>query len=146
MVWQKKSLNGLCISHLNVSFLLNKTSQVSALLGNPDKLLHIIGLSETRLSNEVGDDSLFIQNYSTPFRRDMGGQPQHRGLAFYVHDSIRHVVTRRRDLDHVKLESLWLEIKQTHSAPRLVAFIYRNPGTLEDEWVSDFTDMMDSAM
>ena len=79
MVWQKKSLNGLCISHLNVSFLLNKTSQVSALLGKPDKLIHIIGLSETRLSNEVGDDSLFIQNYSTPFRRDMGGQPQHRG-------------------------------------------------------------------
>ena len=145
MVWQKKSLNGLCISHLNVSFLLNKTSQVSALLSKPDKLTHIIGLSETRLSNEVGDDSLFIQNYSTPFRRDMGGQPQHRGLAFYVHDSIRHVVTRQKDLDHVRLESLWLEIKQTHSAPRLVAFIYRNPGTLEDEWVSDFTDMMDSA-
>ena len=105
MVWQKKSLNGLCISHMNVHFLINKTDEVSSLLDKPNKLTHIIGLSETRLSKDVDNDSLFIQNYSTPFRRDIGSHPKHRGLAFYVHDSIRHIVSRRADLEHEPYDS-----------------------------------------
>ena len=145
MVWQKKSLNGLCIAHLNVHFLLNKTNEVSTLLDKPHKLTHIIGLSETRLVNDVDNNLLYIQNYSTPFRRNMGNHPRHRGLAFYVHDSIHHVVSRREDLEHENIESIWLEIKQPHAAPRLIAFIYRNPGALETTWVSEFTDMMDKA-
>ena len=145
MVWQKKSLNGVCISHMNVHFLINKTNEVATLLDKPNKLTHIIGLSETRLSSEVDNDILFIQNYSTPFRRDIGDHPKHRGLAYYVHDSIRHVVSRRTDLEHARLESMWLQIEQTHAAPRLVGFIYRNPGLLETSWVSDFIDMMDEA-
>lgn len=146
MVWQKKSLNGVCISHMNVHYLINKTNEVATLLDKPNKLTHIIGLSETRLTSDVDNDILFIQNYSTPYRRDVGGHPKHRGLAYYVHDSIRHVVSRRTELEHERLESMWLQITQTHAAPRLVGFIYRNPGVLESSWVSDFTDMIDKAL
>ena len=146
MVWRKKSLNGVCISHMNVHFLMNKTNEVATLLDKRNKLTHIIGLSETRLCNDVDNDILFIQNYSTPYRRDIGGHPKHRGLACYIHDSIRHVVSRRIDLEHDRLESMWLQITQAHAAPRLVGFIYRNPGVLETSWVSDFIDMMDGAL
>ena len=67
MVWRKKSLNGVCISHMNVHFLMNKTNEVATLLDKRNKLTHIIGLSETRLCNDVDNDILFIQNYSTPY-------------------------------------------------------------------------------
>ena len=151
MTIQNKTLNGMCLSHQNVFHLLNKIPDITALLAkNIKTTTHILGLSETRLPRDTDEDLLYIQNYSKPYLRPKEHK-LHHGLAVYVHDSIRHTIKRRFDLEHKNVESLWLEIKQNHTASRLIGYIYRNPAynntvTSITDWSDDFTDMMDKAL
>ena len=122
----KKTLNGMSFSHQNVFHLLNKIPDITALLANGNKTTHVLGLSETRsYENSPAPDNLFyIQDYGIPYRRNIN-HSFHTGLAVYVHKSVSHAIERRPDLESKYIESLWLEIKQNHKAPRLVAYIYR---------------------
>ena len=70
---------GLRIAHLNVNSLRHKLDHVSKLLY--DNRIDALGVSETKLSEDMDDSELGISNYQF-FRKDrneFGG-----GVAFYV--------------------------------------------------------------
>ena len=142
--YHKKHVHNLKlnIGHLNVYHLANKTHDIAHFFHHQPDVVHLFGLSETRLHEKIDDGILNLPNYVL-MRRDSTTQGQ-LGLAVYIHNTISHLVKRRRDLEHPEVESLWLEIK-VDTWPLLVCFIYRNPSA-NQEWFDKFTDMMDSAI
>ena len=131
---------GTHIGHLNVYHLVNKVPDVNVLLNNKPSM-HILGLSETRLNNNISDDMLFIPNYHI-IRRDAVYHGE-TGLAVYIHNSVFQHINRRLDLESITVECIWLEIKYSSSPPFLVGFLYRNPASTYD-WLDNFVHMMDS--
>lgn len=128
------------IGHLNIYHLINRTPDVCNLLNN-NPLTHIFGIYETKIhdpkthtktdtdneDNDNGDfDILSLPNYSKPFFKHITQKLQ-TGLAVYIHNSIRHLVTRRNDIETNKVEAIWLEVKQPKMASKLLAYVYRNP-------------------
>ena len=134
------SINGTHIGHLNVYHLFNKVADINVLLNNKPNM-HILGLSETRLSNRVSDDMLSVPNYQI-IRRDAVHKGE-TGLAVYIHDNTFQHINRRLDLETPAIECIWLEIKYAMSPSFLIGFIYRNPASTFD-WLDDFVHMMDS--
>ena len=132
---------GLRVGHLNIYHLANKVSDLGVFL-NQRTPFHVFGVSESRLKPIVSDGTLSIPNFSL-FRRD-ASCPLHTGLAVSVHDSVRHCVRRRTDLEATQVECLWLEVKTGKSPPALLGYIYRNPAA-SWEWYDDFVAMMDRA-
>ena len=59
-------------------------------------ILHIFGVSESRLTSYVSDEVVSIPNYSI-LRRD-ADEPGHAGIAVYVYNSIQDFTQRRYDL------------------------------------------------
>ena len=133
--------NGMTIGNLNVCHLRNKIDDVNVLIKNhPDKV-HIFGINEARLDNNIDDSLIHINNYSF-FRKDAKQKNGHTGLVVYIHDSIRHFVRRREDLESNRVEAMWLEVYQKGSASVFICSLYRNP-TSTSEWMDDFMSMMD---
>ena len=133
--------NGMTIGNLNVCHLRNKIDDVNVLIKNhPDKI-HILGINEARLDNDIDDSLIHINNYSF-VRKDAKQRKGHTGLVTYIHDSIRHFVRRREDLESDKIESIWLELFQKKSASAYICSLYRNPASTS-EWIDDFMSMMD---
>ena len=131
----------LSIGHLNVYHLANKTQDIANFLHQQPDSMHLFGLSETRLNDKIEDGILNLPDYII-MRKDPTAKGQ-VGLAAYVHNTVRHLVKRRRDLEHTDIESLWLEVK-TDTQSLLVSFIYRNPSANHD-WFDKFVEMMDNA-
>ena len=105
---------GFRIGHLNIQGLSNKIEQLKLLLQYENNLINILGISETKL-NEIHPIRPFeISGYQKPFRRDRtenaGG-----GLLVYVKEGV--CCSRRLDLEHVRLECIWLEIKPIKVGP-----------------------------
>ena len=132
--------NQINIYHLNIYHLFNSFLMSTLYLKKTNDVVHILGLSETRLDNRIEDKDISIRGY-TLFRRDKN-LDKHTGLVAYIHNSIANSVKRRRDLEYQHIESLWLEIKQDKSTPLLICFIYRNPSS-NSEWQDQFQIMMD---
>ena len=133
--------NGMTIGNLNVCHLRNKIGDVNVLLKNhPDKV-HLFGINESRLDSDIDDSLIHINNYSF-VRKDAKQIKGHTGLVIYIHDSIRHFVRRRDDLETDKVEAIWLEIYQKKSASAFVCSLYRNPASTS-EWMDDFMAMLD---
>lgn len=134
------SKGGINIGHVNIFHLQNKLHDVISLLSVPPSL-HLLGITETRLSDtKHGDSAVDIQNYAF-IRRD-AAHHNHTGIGVYVHESIRHAVKRRFDLEPVCVECIWLEVRPHRSSPVLVGFLYRNPACT-DEWFNNYIEMMD---
>ena len=102
--------------------------------------IHLLGLSETRLSARFSDESLSIPHY-TIIRRDAADRG-HTGMALYIHQSINTFTKRRNDLESEKVECMWVEIKHLASLAVLVGDVYRNPAATHP-WFDDFVQMMD---
>ena len=62
----------------------------------------------------------------------------------HVHNSIRHLVTRRHNIETNKIEVIWLEVKQPKMSSKLLAYVYRNPAA-DDSFYDHFSDMIDAA-
>ena len=131
----------LNIGHLNVYHLANKTHDIANFLHLQTDVMHIFGLSETRLTDKMDDEILNLPDYVL-LRRDPATKGQ-VGLAVYIHNTVCHLIKRREDLEHSETESLWLEIK-TDTRCLLVCLIYRNPSASND-WSDKFVEMMDKA-
>ena len=117
---------GFRMGHINIQDISNKIDQVGLLLESDKNLIHVLGLSETKL-NAIHPDSAFeVNGFRQPFRRDRetnsGG-----GLLVYVKDRI--CCNRRTDLEHENLERTWLEIKPVKSKSFLLGNIYRPPNS-----------------
>ena len=136
-----KTYNGLRIGNLNVCHLRNKIDDISVLLNSHQDKVHIFGVSETRLDADIDDSHVSINNYSI-VRKDAQQRFGHTGLLVYIHDSIRHFVKRRDDLETDNLEAIWLEFCQKKAASAYVCSLYRNPASTSER-MSDFMNMMD---
>lgn len=133
---------GFRIGHLNIQGLRNKIDQLRLLLQSKQNLIHVLGLSETKL-NEVHPDAPFeIDGFQKPFRRDRtenaGG-----GLLVYVKEGV--CCSRRSDLEHDKIECIWLEIKPVNSRSFLVGHMYRPPNSTV-QWNEFFEECIDSVI
>ena len=86
---------------------------------------HVLCLNETKLSNEINDEDLQIENYHTIFRKDRdrhGG-----GVAIYVSDTIK--LKKREDLQ-TEIESITVELDNPFVKPILITTVYRPPDSL----------------
>lgn len=137
-----KAESSLRIGHLNIYHLVNKVTDVCVFLNKQPQLVHLFGVSETRLDSRVSDSLIDIPNYSV-LRRDSARKGQ-TGLALYVHRSIASIVKRRADLEDESVECLWVELKNGKSSPLLICYIYRNPAETTI-WIDNFVSMMDKA-
>ena len=136
-----RNFKGLTIGNVNACHLRNKVDDVTVLINSHPNKVHLFGVNETRLDAEVNDSLLHINNYSI-VRKDAEQKQMHTGLVVYIHDSIRHFVKRRNDLESDTVEAIWLEIFQKKSASAYVCSLYRNPA-YTSEWMNDFMTMMD---
>ena len=93
----------LSVGHLNIYHLANKVTDVNVFVHQSD-ILHIFGVSESRLTSYVSDEVVSILNYSI-LRRD-ADEPGRTGIAVYVHNSIRDFTHRRYDLESTYVESI----------------------------------------
>ena len=71
----------LSVGHLNIYHLANKVTDVNVFVHQSD-ILHIFGVSESRLTSYVSDEVVSIPNYSIS-RRD-ADELGHTGMAVYV--------------------------------------------------------------
>ena len=96
-----KKLRKINVGHLNTYHLVNKVPDLTAYLRRHAPF-HLFGISETRLGDHITDDIINIPNY-TIVRRDPVS-PRETGLAVYIHNSIHHLVKRRKDLESKVLD------------------------------------------
>ena len=133
---------GFCIGHLNVQGLSNKVDQLKLLLQSEKNLIHVFGISETKLNEVHPDTSFEISGYQKPFRRDRkensGG-----GLLVYVKEGV--CCSRRVDLEHERLECIWVEVKPINSKPFFVGHIYRPPNSTI-QWNEFFEDCIEKVL
>ena len=133
---------GFRMGHINVQGISNKIDQVRLLLESEKNLIHMLGLSETKL-NGIHPESVFkINGYQTPYRRDRktnsGG-----GLLVYIKNGV--CASRRTDLEHENLECIWTEIKPVKSKSFLVGNIYRPPNS-SIQWNAIFEDCIENVL
>ena len=76
--------NDLSVGHLNIYHLADKVTDVNVFV-HQSNMLHIFGVSESRLTSYFSDELVSIPNYSI-LRRD-ADEPGHTGIAVYVYDS-----------------------------------------------------------
>lgn len=120
--------------HINAQSIRGKLDFIQA----ESNLADIITVTETWLSDEITNDTLRIENYSGPYRKDRDGG-YHGGVAIYIKENLLGI--HREDLNQNGLEGTWLEtfIGQTKS---LIGVIYRPPNSTVDIWdkVSNFIE------
>ncbi|MEW8547257.1 MAG: reverse transcriptase family protein [Candidatus Thiodiazotropha sp.] len=133
---------GFRIGHLNIQGVTNKIDQLRLLLQCKENLIHIIGISETKLSYVHPDAAFEISGYQKPFRRD---RPENAGggLLMYIKDGVS--CSHRPDLEHVSLECIWAEIKPTNSRSFLVGHIYRPPNS-SVQWNELFEECIEKVL
>ena len=135
--WPSKE--GLRIAHLNINHATNKTDDISSLILNHGKPFHILGLSESRLTETIQDTDLDIPGYN--IIRNDPSKSKETGILVYISESVNF-----KSLPHLQtfgVESLWLEVKLKRTAPILIGFCYRNP-TERINWMDNFSSMMDA--
>ena len=133
---------GFRMGHINVQGVSNKIDQVRLLLESDKNLIHVLGLSETKLNGNHPESVLEINGYQTPYRRDRktnsGG-----GLLVYIKNGVS--ASRRSDLEHENLECIWTEVKPVKSKSFLVGNIYRPPNS-SIQWNAIFEDCMETVL
>ncbi|MEW8548505.1 MAG: endonuclease/exonuclease/phosphatase family protein, partial [Candidatus Thiodiazotropha sp.] len=133
---------GLRIGHINIQGLSNKIDQLKLLLQSEKNLIHIFGVSETKLNNIHPDLPFHINGFQKPFRRDRkenaGG-----GILVYVKDGV--CCKQRSDLEHVGLECIWLEVQPVHSKSFFVGQLYRPPNSTI-QWNEIFEESLENVL
>ena len=125
-------------SHLNVRSLLPKYDEVQVLLEGCGAG-QVLGLSEMWLDESVTDAEVAVNGYHM-HRRDRGMRGG--GVLVYVSDDIRSV--RRRDLEAVDMEALWIEVK-VRERKVLLCIVFRSPDTLA-AWMDNMAVMVERAV
>lgn len=95
-------LSYIRIAHNNVCSLYPKVDIVTAEMSNFD----VICISETHLDNSIHNDSIVIDGFHPPLRKDRNRQGG--GVAIYISSYLSFI--ERTDLSTPGLEILWAEI------------------------------------
>ena len=98
---------------LNIDSLLKHLHKTKLFV--EQEMPHVLGISETKLDENVSDDEIALQGYTVI--RTSGG-----GVALFVHNDITFI--KRSDLS-CKLESLSIELKIQNIKPIIVTTLYR---------------------
>ncbi|MCG8076808.1 MAG: endonuclease/exonuclease/phosphatase family protein, partial [Candidatus Thiodiazotropha taylori] len=113
--------NHLSIFHLNIQSIVPKMDLIRSEADAYDILI----FTESWLKPDIPDTTVYIENFSEPFRNDrrdrLGG-----GVLAYVRETI--TCKRRYDLEINGLEAIWLELL-VKSKKLLIAGIYRPPNS-----------------
>ena len=118
---------GVRMSSWNVNHISNKMSELKGLLQVDPRLIDVLRISETFLTENYSDATLKIERYHQPeicYRcGKLGG-----GLLVYTSTALNYV--RRRDLECDGIELLWIENRPTRCVSVLVCFVYRPPKSI----------------
>ena len=141
---------GFHCAHLNCRSLLSKFEVLDQLLINSGSNLHILGLSETWLTNSIPDSFLKVDGYEMSRLNRGWSQPDTNtikkggGLCLYIRDTLQWNDTKFSflNLNKSHLEIQWIEIENVHSRNFIIANAYRPPGGN----VGDFRDSLEAAM
>ena len=83
-------------------------------------------MSETILNNIHPDSPFYINGFQKPFRRDRkenaGG-----GILVYVKEGV--CCKQRPDLEHARLECIWLKVQPVQSKSFLIGHLHRPPNS-----------------
>ena len=113
--------NHLSIFHLNIQSIVPKID----IIRSEADAFDVLVFSESWLKPNITDDTIQIENFKPPFRKDrvdrVGG-----GVALYVRDTIP--CKRRTDLELRDLESVWVEL-QVKCKRILVGGFYKPPNS-----------------
>ncbi len=96
--------SSLSFVHYNVQSFYPKRDILCAELSHFD----VVSFTETWLGNDVDSDCLDFPNYYKPFRKDRSTD-NHGGILVYVKENIPTL--RRRDLEPLNLECIWVELR-----------------------------------
>lgn len=120
---------GMKIGHLNIQGIANKIDQIRAMLNSNKNDVHILGISESKLNSDHPDKYFQINNFQSFYRKDRilttDRQEEGGGIIVYVKDGMN--CKRRTDLEHNRLECIWIEIFPKNSKSFLVGNMYRHP-------------------
>ena len=111
----------LSFVHYNVQSIVPKLDVLLTELYDFD----ISAFSETWLSPAVTEDSIALQSYQSPERKDRA-RDHHGGVMIYVKETIFYC--RRRDLEPVGIECIWIELTLKHKHI-LFGLFYRPPNS-----------------
>ena len=111
----------LSFVHYNVQSIVPKLDVLLTELYDFD----ILAFSETWLSPAVPEDSIALQSYQSPERKDRA-RDHHGGVMIYVKEKIFYC--RRRDLEPVGIECIWIELTLKHKHI-LFGLFYRPPNS-----------------
>ena len=113
--------NHLSILHLNVQSIVPKLDLIRSEADLYDKLI----FSESWVKSETQNETLYIENFQPPFRKDRRGRPG-GGVIVYVRDTFP--CKHRTDLELDGLEAVWIEFS-VKSKKILVGGFYRPPNS-----------------
>ena len=106
--------------------VINKIDIIQSELSDFD----IITLNETWLEETIDTNSLLIEGYQEPFRKDRKTN-RYGGVMIYLKN---HTPSRRRpDLELDEIECLWIEC-EFHSSKVLIGTFYRPPNSDIKKW------------
>ena len=109
----------LIVSHLNINSYCNKFVQIQPIL--LEELVHILGISESKLSISFPKDQFKVPNYKDYRldRNEFGG-----GLILYVHSTLPHCPPEKAFYENIEYMVLNLEIKGKKWS---LLYIYKPP-------------------
>ena len=133
---------GLHIGHLNIQGIRSgeKVDQIKIMLHSSTNNICMLGLSESKLGDDIPDGFLSVENFQC-FRKDK--RCGAGGLLVYVRNDV--VCNRRKDLEDDNFESLWLDLQPKNSKSFLVGHFYRNPQSTI-LWNETFEDQLERVM
>ena len=98
-----KPVERVSIIHINAQSLSAKLDMLEIEAEEHD----IATLSETWLHEDVSNDSILLEGFQPPSRRDRGHN-RYGGVAIYCRNNIAY--KQRPDLDTDRIESVWIEV------------------------------------
>jgi exonuclease III len=115
----------LSILHLNIRSIRNKTEYIDAHFSDFD----ILCFTETHLDGSVDNNSINLEHYNKPYRKDVSAHSS--GILIYTNTSISSKSIDEFDL--ILPDSLWIKINNKDKT-LILCVVYRRPNTSIEFW------------
>ena len=133
---------GMRIGHLNIRGIRagQKIDQIKIMLHSKENNISVLGVSESKLGDDIPDSFINIQNFQCVRKDKKHGSG---GLIVYVRSDVSF--SRRKDLENELFESIWIEVYPKSSKSFLVGHFYRNPVS-NISWNDTFDEQIETAI
>ena len=135
--WPSK--DGIRISHININHAINKLDDISHLLYNYGNPLHVLGITEAHISDNIDTKEIHMAGYNEPICR-RPKRPLETGILLYVNETVQF--KRLHHLENLGIECIWIEISIPKAKPIIIGYVYRNGKELVS-WQDTFCNMID---